>query len=320
MTRVIFMGTPDFSVPTLAALVQGGYDVVGVVTQPDRPSGRGQRLEPSPVKQAALAHGLAVFQPPSLRDPQAVAELAALAPDVIVVAAFGQILRPAVLDLPPHGCINVHASLLPRWRGAAPVQAAILAGDQVTGSTIMRMDVGMDTGPVLAQAALRIGPDEAGGALLERLARQGAALLAETLPRWLAGEIAPRPQDAHLATICRPLRKEQGWIDWTRPAEEIARAVRAFTPWPGALTTWNGAPLKILAGRARAAEEALAGLADQPPGLVSVVGGQVLVATGSGWFQVDTLQLAGRKATAAADFIRGQRDFSGSLLTTARQS
>ncbi len=202
MTRTIFMGTPDFSVPTLAALAQEGYDLVAVVTQPDRPAGRGRKLELSPVKAFALQHDLPVLQPPSLKAPQAVADLAGLRPDVIVVAAFGQILRPAVLDLPPHGCINVHASLLPRWRGAAPVQAAILAGDQVTGSTIMRMDVGMDTGPILTQAALAIQPDDSGGALTARLAQQGADLLAETLPRWLAGQITPQLQDASLATRC----------------------------------------------------------------------------------------------------------------------
>ena len=210
MTRVVFMGTPEFSVPSLATLVAGDYDVVGVVTQPDRPSGRGRKLEPSPVKRFAVEHGLAVLQPETLRASEAVAELAALRPDVIVVAAFGQILRPAVLALPPHGCINVHASLLPRWRGAAPVQAAILAGDQVTGSTIMLMDEGMDTGPVLSQAALAIHPDDTAGILTERLSHHGAELLAETLPRWLAGEIAPQPQESSLATLCRPVRKEQG--------------------------------------------------------------------------------------------------------------
>lgn len=214
MTRVIFMGTPEFAVPSLAALAAGAAAVVAVVTQPDRPSGRGQQLAMSPVKAFALAHGLPVWQPPTLKTPEVVAMLAELRPDVIVVAAFGQILRPNVLDLPPHGCINVHASLLPRWRGAAPVQAAILAGDQVTGSTIMRMDPGMDTGPILAQAALTIAPRDTGGTLTARLAQQGADLLAETLPRWLAGEITPRPQDASLATLCRPLRKEQGVIDW----------------------------------------------------------------------------------------------------------
>ncbi len=306
------MGTPDFSVPSLLTLINGGYDVAAVVTQPDRPSGRGRKLEMSPVKQAALEHGIPVMQPRSLRDPDAVAALAVLAPDVIVVAAFGQILRTDVLDLPPHGCINVHASLLPRWRGAAPVQAAILAGDQVTGSTIMRMDAGMDTGPILAQAALLIDPTDTGDSLTGRLAQQGAELLAETLPRWLAGEIIPQAQDATLATLCRPLRKEQGVIDWTQPAEIIARAVRAFNPWPAATTTWNGAGLKVLEAVAEPDVET-----DQPPGTVIVVDGRVLVSTGVGLLRLEQVQLAGRSAMAVSDFLRGQPGFVGATLGAA---
>jgi methionyl-tRNA formyltransferase len=249
-----------------------------------------------------------VLQPPSLKAPEAVAELASLRPDLIVVAAFGQILRPAVLDLPVHGCINVHASLLPRWRGAAPVQAAILAGDRVTGSTIMRMDPGMDTGPILAQAALAIQQDDTGGALTARLAQQGADLLAETLPAWLAGAITPQPQDASLATLCRPLRKEQGLIDWAQHAQQIALAVRAFNPWPAASTAWQGQPLKVL----RAA--ALPGPASDDPGRVALVGGVVAVATGEGLLRLDEVQLAGRAAMPALDFARGQRGFAGSRL------
>lgn len=308
MTRVIFMGTPEFAVPSLAALAAGAAAVVAVVTQPDRPSGRGQQLAMSPVKAFALAHGLPVWQPPTLKTPEVVAMLAELRPDVIVVAAFGQILRPNVLDLPPHGCINVHASLLPRWRGAAPVQAAILAGDQVTGSTIMRMDPGMDTGPILAQAALTIAPRDTGGTLTARLAQQGADLLAETLPRWLAGEITPRPQDASLATLCRPLRKEQGVIDWSRPAAQIALAVRAFNPWPAAYTRWQGQQLKILQA------EALLGSTGDPPGCVVTVDGAPAVATGDGLLRLDEVQLAGRSAMTGRDFARGQRSFVGSRM------
>lgn len=308
MTRVIFMGTPDFSVPTLAALLRDGYELAAVVTQPDRPAGRGRRLEPSPVKALALQHGLPVLQPPSLKVPEAMAQLAEVQPDLIVVAAYGQILRPAVLALPPRGCINVHASLLPRWRGAAPVQAAILAGDQVTGSTIMGMDPGMDTGPILAQAALAIGPDDTGGSLTARLAQQGAELLAATLPRWLAGEITPQPQDASLATACRPLRKEQGQIDWTRPAGEIVRAVRAFNPWPAASATWQGQQLRLL----RAA--ALPGPANEEPGRVTLDDGALLVAAGEGWVRLEEVQLAGRAALPGLEFVRGRRDFVGSRL------
>lgn len=308
MTRVIFMGTPDFAVPTLAALAESSYRLAGVVTQPDRPAGRGRKLEVSPVKAFAQRHGVPILQPPALKTPEAVADLAALRPDVIVVAAFGQILRPAVLDLPPHGCINVHASLLPRWRGAAPVQAAILAGDQVTGVTIMRMDAGMDTGPILAQTALAIQAHDTGGSLTDRLAQQGADLLIDTLPRWLAGEITPQPQDASLATLCRPLRKEQGQVDWTRPAGEIARAVRAFNPWPAASTAWQGQPLKILQA------EALPGPSGEPPGLARQVAGDVVVSTGDGLLRLDLVQLAGRAAMPGRDFARGQRAFVGSQL------
>lgn len=313
MARVIFMGTPDFAVPSLAALIEGGYDVAAVVTQPDRPSGRGRKLLASPVKQFAEAHGLLVLQPETLRSAEAVAQLTELRPDLIVVAAFGQILRSAVLDLPRKGCINVHASLLPRWRGAAPVQAAILAGDQVTGSTIMRMDQGMDTGPILAQAALLIEPHETGGELTRRLAQQGAGLLLATLPAWLAGQIVPRPQDESLATVCRPVRKEQGRIDWSRPADEISRMVRAYHPWPTATTTWNAVPLKVLAAvPAQVAQPATAG-----PGTVLEHQGQVLVATGGGLLQLLEVQLAGRAAMPAADFARGQRGFVGSVLGSA---
>ncbi len=235
-----------------------------MVTQPDRPSGRGRKLEPSPVKRFAVEHGLAVLQPETLRAPEAVAELAALRPDVIVVAAFGQILRPAVLALPPHGCVNVHASLLPRWRGAAPVQAAILAGDQVTGNTIMLMDEGMDTGPVLSQSALAIHPDETAGTLTERLSHHGAELLADTLPRWLAGETraaaaGKRPGDS------LPASAQGAGCDRlvTGLRSRSARAVRAYNPWPGAVTAWNGVPIKVLQATALAAE-----ISDDPPGTV----------------------------------------------------
>lgn len=307
MTRVIFMGTPAFSVPSLAALQQGGYDIVGVVTQPDRPAGRGRKLEASPVKLFAEQHSLPILQPPTLKAPEAVDALAALHPDVIVVAAFGQILRPAVLDMPPFGCINVHASLLPRWRGAAPVQAAILAGDQVTGSTIMRMEIGMDTGPILAQAALVIHADDTGDTLTHRLAQQGATLLAATLPRWLAGEITPLAQNDQLVTLCRPIRKEQGLLDWARPAAELARQVRAFNPWPAAQTTWQGQPFKILQAVALPEQAA-------EPGRVRSAEGRVIVGTGDGVLWLQQVQMAGRSAVAAQDFARGQRDFIGSQL------
>jgi len=247
------MGTPEFAVPTLTALIEApSLDVVGIVTQPDRPAGRGRRLTPSPVKRVALERGLPLMQPRSLHTPEALAQLATWRPDVIVVAAFGQILRQDVLDLPPHGCLNVHASLLPRWRGAAPVAAAILAGDEVTGVTIMRMDAGLDTGPILAQREEPIRPDDT----------RAAALLVETLPVYLAGDLLPRPQpeegvtyarqlrkeDGRLegVTYARQLRKEDGRLDWSHSAIELDRRVRAFTPQPGAFTLWRGRRLKVL--------------------------------------------------------------------------
>ncbi len=300
-TRVIFMGTPEFSVPSLAALVEGGYDVVAVVTQPDRPAGRGRKVVPSPVKQYALDHSLKVLQPTSVRKPETVAELAALRPDVIVVAAYGKILPPEVLTLPPKGCVNVHASLLPRHRGAAPIVAAILAGDTITGTTIMLMDEGMDTGPILAQATLEIRPDDTAITLGQRLARQGAELLAATLPMWLAGEIHPQPQPEEGATVCRPIRKEHGRIDWTRPAIEIERMVRAYQPWPGAYTSWQGQPLKIL--RAHVAE----GPAE--PGKVIPWEGGAAVGTGQGLLVLEEVQPAGKRAMPIQDFLRGRPAF-----------
>jgi methionyl-tRNA formyltransferase len=304
--RVIFMGTPEFAVPSLAMLVEEGYDLVAVVTQPDRPAGRGRELTSSPVKRYALAHNLPVLQPETLRPPEAVAQLASLQPDLIVVAAFGMLLRPNVLAIPPKGCINVHASLLPRHRGASPITAAILAGDPVTGVTIMLMDEGMDTGPILAQATMEIRPDDTAGTLGERLARQGADLLAATLPMWLAGGLYPQPQPAEGATVCRPLHKEQGQIDWTRSAMEIERMVRAYQPWPGAFTFWRGQRLKIL--RAHVVE----GTAD--PGTVIRWDEGAAVGTGQGLLALDEVQLAGRRAMSIAEFLRGQQAILGARL------
>ncbi len=255
--RVVFMGTPQFAVPVLAGLI-GEYPqigtvgpVVGVFTQPDRPRGRRRQLQPSPVKMLAQEYRLPVFQPASLRDPGVQTELRALQPEVIVVAAFGQILPPTVLELPPFGCINVHASLLPRWRGAAPVAAAILAGDEATGVTIMRMDAGLDTGPIMSQRSLLISPDDTRASLTVRLAQLGTDLLIDTLPDWLAGKIEAQPQDESLVTYAPQLKKEQGRINWQDPANEIGRQVRAFYPWPGAFTHWHDKPLKILRAAAR---------------------------------------------------------------------
>ncbi|MGH2522067.1 MAG: methionyl-tRNA formyltransferase [Anaerolineales bacterium] len=300
------MGTPAFAVPSLRALVQA-HTVVGVVTQPDRPAGRGQQVAESPVKQFARQAGLPVIQPQKLREPEAMAQLTARAPDLIVVAAFGQILKPEVLNLPPHGCLNVHASLLPRHRGAAPIAAAILASDAETGVTIMKMDVGLDTGPTLASRAELIRPDDTALTLSERLSELGAALLVEVLPAYLAGSLIPQPQNDSLATYAPQLKKEDGHLDFTRPAAELARRVRAFTPWPGAFALWEGQPVKIL----RAA--AVDGLTGQPGTVVQQEGG-VAVACGEGGLALLEVHPPGKRPMPAADFARGARGFIGATL------
>ena len=302
------MGTPDFAVPALKALDEA-HHLVGVVTQPDRAVGRGRRVEPVPVKRVALERDLPLFQPESLRLPGAVAQLAAWEPDLIVVVAFGQILSQNVLDLPPHGCLNVHASLLPRWRGAAPIPAAILAGDEASGVTIMRMDAGLDTGPILAQKEERIRPDDTSADLAKRLARLGAELLVEKLPPYLAGNLAPRPQPEEGVTYAEQLEKNDGLLDWSLPAVELDRRVRAFTPWPGAFTTWRGQRLKIL----RAAP-LLAWRGGGPPGTVVALADGVAVVTGEGTLRLERVQLAGKRPMDIAPFLCGQRDCVGSRL------
>jgi methionyl-tRNA formyltransferase len=311
VARIVFMGTPEFAVPTLLTLDER-YQVVGVVTQPDRRAGRGRRMMASPVKGAALERGLPLFQPDTLRTSEALARLADWRPDLIVVAAFGQILRRPVLRLPAHGCLNVHASLLPRYRGAAPISAAILAGDPVTGVTIMRMDEGMDTGPILAQADCPIAADDTTASLTAKLAELGSQLLIETLPAWLAGEIAARPQDDAQATYCRPLRKEDGRLDWTRSADYLDRQVRACDPWPGAYTTWEGQRLKVLRARPVAGWQGEA----EPGTVVELEAGGLAVVAGQGALQLLEVQLAGKKPMAAGPFARGQRHLVGGSLGT----
>lgn len=308
--RIVFLGTPDFAVPSLAALhEQGeaqGWQVVGVGTQPDRPAGRGKQLAISPVKQYALAHGLPVLQPPSLRkDPAAVEALAALAPDLLVVAAYGLILPPDVLALPTYGPINVHASLLPAYRGASPITAAILDGCEVTGVTIMLMDAGMDTGPALRQAAAPIRPDDTTASLADRLAQLGAHLLVETLPPWLEGGLAATPQSnlPGEPSICRLIRKEAGRIDWGRRAVQIERAVRAYTPWPSAYTLWRGEVFKVLAAAVLEGEA-------EPGRIVGTPQGPA-VGTGEGLLLLQTVQAAGKRAVPAAAFANGAAGFVG---------
>ena len=308
MTRIVFMGTPAFAVPPLEKLAQS-YEIAAVVTQPDRPAGRKRRLTPPPFKEAALALDLPVWQPPTFRTPEAVARLRALAPDLVVVVAFGQILRADVLAVPPHGCLNVHGSLLPRHRGAAPVTAAILAGENETGITLMQMDKGMDTGPIIAQATSPIMPDDTTATLRDRLCHLGADLLIEMLPAWLAGEIVPRPQDDSSATYCRPIAKSDGQLDWRRPAKELARQVRAYIPWPTAFTTWQGKQLKVLG-----ATPLPAWRGEGQPGQVIALEDGAGVVTGEGLLCLETVQRAGKRAMTAKEFLRGQQGFVGSQL------
>ena len=323
--RIVFMGTPAFAVPSLAALctacntAQPDWHVAGVITQPDLPAGRGKKLVASPVKQFAQAQGLSVIQPDRLRkEPDAIDVLRMWAPDVIVVAAYGQILPRAVLEIPTFGCVNVHASLLPAYRGASPISAALLDGLDETGVTIMLMDEGMDTGPMLAQARLPIQPDDTTASLSERLAELGAELLARTLPGWLAGEIAPVPQDQlpGQPSVCRLVKKQDGRIDWSLPAAQIERMIRAYTPWPGAFTTWQGQNFKlwqadVLAGTP---QPGTTQPESAPPGCVVEKDGQIAVGTGDGLLALRQVQPAGKRRMEIDSFRNGAPDFVGARL------
>ena len=305
MARIVFMGTPDFALPSLRLLLES-QEVVAVVTQPDRPAGRKRQLRASPVKRAALEAGLPILQPARIRDANTVAALRSFNADAFVVAAYGHILPQQVLDIPRIACINVHASLLPRWRGAAPIQAAILAGDQETGATIMVMDAGLDTGPLVAQRSLTLESAETGQSLHDKLAVVGAELLGECLPDFLNGSIEPVAQDASQATYAPSIKKSEGALDWTRPAMETERKVRAFTPWPGTFTRWKDLTLKIHGGFASAG--------DAPPGKVVERGGQAAIGAGLGLYSPTELQLEGKKRQSISDFLNGHGDFIGSVL------
>ena len=298
--RVVFMGSPDFALPTLKALHRA-YDVVGVVTQPDRPAGRGRAVQPPDVKILARALGLPIIQPTSLKNPEALQQLAAWHPDMIVVAAFGQILRENVLSLPPFGCVNVHASLLPRWRGAAPVQAAVLH-DDVSGVTIMKMDKGLDTGPILSQRAVPIPKDMTAGDLFDQLAQLGADLLVETLPKYFRGEIQPQPQDDDQATYAPRLKREDGELDFSQPAEFLARMVRAYHSWPGAYQFFEDARLKIYQAHAKEAPSAV-------PGKRYVVEDKPAWGTIEGVLVLDEVQAAGKNRVMGEEFLHGAKDW-----------
>lgn len=295
------MGSPDFSVPVLNALARD-YPLIGVVTQPDRPAGRGRELSVPPVKRAAQAFGLPLIQPEKIREPEAMATLRAWAPDLIVVAAFGQILRKELLDLPRYGCLNVHGSLLPRWRGAAPIQTALLAGDRQTGITIMKMEAGVDTGPLLSQRSLPIAAEDTAGTLFEKLAALGADLLLETLPDYLRGKILPQPQPAEGITYAPPLKKVDGRLDFTKPTVELARRVRAFQPWPGTWIPWRESVLKIL--------RVSTGTAQVAAGTRTIYQGLPAVGAADGLIIFEEVQPAGKKAMTGKAFLAGARDWT----------
>jgi methionyl-tRNA formyltransferase len=296
------MGSPDFALPSLRALC-GPYDIVGVVTQPDRASGRGRELKAPPVKTLALELGIPLMQPEKLRQPEAMDQLRGWHADLIVVAAFGQILKPDVLNLPAFGCINVHASLLPRWRGAAPINAAILAGDDETGVTIMKMDVGLDTGPMLAKRSMRLPPGVTAGEAFDSLATLGADLLLATLPEYLVGKISPTPQPETGETYARMLKKEDGRLDFTRPAAELERRVRAMNPWPGAWFEWDGNLLKV--GRA-----SVAGAGPRSAsGSRHIVEGRPAVMCADAALVLEEVQPAGKKSMPGKSFLAGARNW-----------
>lgn len=300
-TKIVFMGSPDFSLPILQALHEN-YPVVGVVTQPDRAAGRGRELKPPPIKELARELGIPLIQPEKLREPEAMDQLRTWTPDAIVVAAFGQILRQDVLDLPKFGCINVHASLLPRWRGAAPINFAILDGDKETGVTIMKMDAGLDTGPILSQRSERIEPEEAAGSLFEKLSRLGAELLLDTLPKYIAGEIEPRPQPQEGVTYASMLKKQDGRLDFSRPAVELERKVRAFNPWPGTYFEWDGNLLKV--------HQASIGMGKLRVGERGVYLGMPVVGTSENLLVLGEVQPAGKKAMSGRAFLAGARNWT----------
>jgi len=315
MLRIAFAGTPDFAVPTLRALADSPHRLVGVLTQPDRPAGRGRLLAPSPVKRLAQELGLPLSQPQQLRSPEEQAGLSSWMPDALVVVAYGLILPAAVLSLPRLGCLNVHASLLPRWRGAAPIQRAILAGDTETGITIMQIEAGLDTGPILAQARIPIDPEVNASGLHDRLAQLGANLMIGCLAQAEAGLLQPRPQDARNVSYAAKIEKTEARIDWWRSAVDIERQVRAFNPWPVAETLWRGEQLRIW--DARAAEDSrLAGdHADfaQPGNVLGLQGGELLVQCGKGCLALTHVQLAGRRIVTAREF-GGSQPLAGARL------
>ncbi len=307
--KIIFMGTPQLAVPVLKALLKAEHNLVGVYSQPDRQSGRGKRVQHTPVKKAALELGLPVFQPASLRrDEAARDELAELQPDLIVVAAYGLFLPAETFSLPRLKTLNVHPSLLPRYRGPSPVSTAILNGDTETGVTLIQLDEGMDSGPIVAQLKTEVSQSEACDVLTDRLFKIGSQLLVDTIPAWAVGDVSPESQDESLVTVTSRLTREDGLVDWSGSAEFIARKIRAYHPWPGTHTTWQGKTVKIISGKS------LSSLSLDAPGTVLALDDGAGVTTGNGLLVPDTLQMEGRRPATASEFVQGYQDFVGSRL------
>ncbi|MGZ9586997.1 methionyl-tRNA formyltransferase [Paenibacillus marinisediminis] len=311
MTKIVFMGTPQFAVPVLQMLLDEGYEVAAVVTQPDRPVGRKRVLTPTPVKALALEHGITVWQPEKLRKSETVQDIQALAPDLIVTAAYGQILPKAVLDVPCYGCINVHGSLLPAYRGGAPIQRSIINGEPKTGVTIMYMAEGMDTGDMISRVEVPITDADNAGTMFEKLSVEGSELLRRTLPELLAGSITAVPQDHEAATYAPNLKREDERIDWSRTSRELFNQVRGLVPYSGAFTTWNDEVFKVWATKLTSA--AVRG--DQQPGTVLNVSEQgIEVKTGDGSLLLTEVQPAGKKAMPVQEFMRGGKLEAGTVL------
>ncbi len=321
MLRIIYMGTPAFATPALAALIHTsspgqllstGYEIVAVITRPDKPSGRHREIVYSPVKQLALDNHLHVWQPGSFKKTENQTALAAYQADLFIVAAFGQILPQAVLDLPRYGTLNIHASLLPSYRGSSPISEAILQGESTTGVTMMLLDAGIDTGPTLLQHSLPITADETTASLTPRLAELGASTLLTTLPLWIAGQLTPQPQNHALASYTHMLKKDDGRISWSQSAEFISRQIRAYTPWPNAYTNWQGKQLKLLSAHPQTTPTSL------QPGKVTLDAlashKALQIATGDGSLLVERLQLEGKKAMNADEFVRGYAAIADALL------
>ena len=298
--RVIFMGTPDFAVGTLEEIIKAGHEVVLTVTQPDKPKGRGNAVQFTPVKECALAHDIPVFTPKKIREPENIEYLRKFQPDIIIVAAFGQILSKTILDMPKYGCVNVHASLLPKYRGAAPIQWAVINGDEVSGVTIMRMNEGIDTGDMIAKRELRLAEDETGGSLFDKLADLGAKLCVETMEMIEKGTAVYTPQNSEAATHTSMIRKEMGDISWNRSAVDIERLIRGLNPWPSAYTHLDGKTFKIWK-----AEIVSEGTEYNPGCIVKVGKNELLVQTGEGILSLQEVQLEGKKRMDIGSFLRG---------------